>query len=174
MEKVIKIDGREVKFKASAATIRLYRQNTGRDMLLDINKLQESAGSGNGLSAEALNLFEDIAYTMAKQADDSIPDSADEWLDSFEMFSIYLVLPQIIELWRLNELTTTTPKKKRKGVTDRPLTTGLILLRCTQMGLSMSDLDLLDMGMVYDMLNELENDSAEYDIVATQADFDRF
>lgn len=59
-------------------------------------------------------------------------------------------------------------------MTDRPLTTGLILLRCTQMGLSMSDLDLLDMGMVYDMLNELENDSAEYDIVATQADFDRF
>lgn len=115
MEKVIKIDGREVKFKASAATIRLYRQNTGRDMLLDINKLQESAGSGNGLSAEALNLFEDIAYTMAKQADDSIPDSADEWLDSFEMFSIYLVLPQIIELWRLNELTTTTPKKKEKA-----------------------------------------------------------
>ena len=115
MEKVIKIDGREVKFKASAATIRLYRQNTGRDMLLDINKLQESAGSGNGLSAEALNLFEDIAYTMAKQADDSIPDSADEWLDDFEMFSIYLVLPQIIELWRLNELTTTTPKKKEKA-----------------------------------------------------------
>lgn len=115
MEKIIKIDGREVKFKASAATIRLYRQNTGRDMLLDINKLQESAGSGNGLSAEALNLFEDIAYTMAKQADDSIPDSADEWLDSFEMFSIYLVLPQIIELWRLNELTTTTPKKKEKA-----------------------------------------------------------
>lgn len=115
MEKVIKIDGREVKFKASAATIRLYRQNTGRDMLLDINKLQESAGSGNGLSAEALNLFEDIAYTMAKQADDSIPDSADEWLDDFEMFSIYLVLPQIIELWRLNELTTTTPKKKDKA-----------------------------------------------------------
>lgn len=115
MEKVIKIDGREVKFKASAATIRLYRQNTGRDMLLDINKLQESAGSGVGLSAEALNLFEDIAYTMAKQADDSIPDSADEWLDSFEMFSIYLVLPQIIELWRLNELTTTTPKKKVKA-----------------------------------------------------------
>lgn len=38
----------------------------------------------------------------------------------------------------------------------------------------MSDLDLLDMGMVYDMMNEMENDSAEYDVVATQADFDRF
>ena len=42
----------------------------------------------------------------------TIPDTADEWLDSFEMFSIYTVLPQIIELWRLNEMTTSQPKKK--------------------------------------------------------------
>ena len=112
MEKTINIDGRDVKFKATAATIRMYRQLTGRDLLIDMQKLQSSAGSGNGLSSEALNLFEDIAYVMARQADDTIPDSADEWLDSFEMFSIYTVLPQIIELWRLNEMTTSQPKKK--------------------------------------------------------------
>lgn len=115
MEKTIKIDGREVKFKATAATIRLYRQHTGRDLLVDMQTLQKSTGSGDGLSAEALTLFENIAYTMAKQADDSIPDSADEWLDEFEMFSIYVVLPQIVELWRLNELTTSESKKKVKA-----------------------------------------------------------
>lgn len=42
----------------------------------------------------------------------------------------------------------------------------------------MSDLELLDMGMVYDMMIENANDSAEdaYDTVrqATQADFDNF
>ena len=42
----------------------------------------------------------------------------------------------------------------------------------------MSDLELLDMGMIYDMLIENANDNAEdaYDTVrmATQADFDRF
>lgn len=65
-------------------------------------------------------------------------------------------------------------QKKSKGVSERPLTTGLFLLRCTQMGLSMSDLELLDVGMVYDMLVEHGNDDAEYDTVATQADFDRF
>lgn len=58
------------------------------------------------------------------------------------------------------------------------MTTGLFLLRCRQLGLSMSDLDLLDMGMVYDMFIEQENDEAKdaYDNVrnATQADFDRF
>ena len=61
---------------------------------------------------------------------------------------------------------------------DREITTGLVLLRCCQMGLSMSDLDYLDMGMVYDMLIEKANDDAgdAYDTVreATQADFDRF
>ncbi len=112
MEKTIKIDGRDVKFKATAATIRTYRQLTGRDLLIDMQKLQSSAGSGNGLSSEALNLFDYIAYVMARQADDTIPAQADEWLDSFEMFSIYTVLPQIIELWRLNEMTTSQPKKK--------------------------------------------------------------
>lgn len=39
----------------------------------------------------------------------------------------------------------------------------------------MSDLDLLDMGMVYDILTEKGNDSYEGWLqVATQDDFDRF
>ena len=69
--------------------------------------------------------------------------------------------------------------EKKTGVTtDREITTGLFLLRCCQVGLSMSDLDELDMGMIYDILIENANDAAEdaYDKVrdATQADFDRF
>lgn len=64
-------------------------------------------------------------------------------------------------------------------MTERPLTTGLFLLRCTQeLGLSIADLDYLTVGMVYDMLTEYVNDTAEdaYDTVrmATQADFDNF
>lgn len=67
-----------------------------------------------------------------------------------------------------------TAQKKSNGVSERPLTTGLFLLRCSQVGLSMSDLDLLDVGMVYDILVEHGNDNAEWDIIATQADFDKF
>ena len=47
----------------------------------------------------SLEMFENIAYTMAKHADPSIPDSPEEWLDEFSTFSIYQVLPKIIELW---------------------------------------------------------------------------
>ena len=63
------------------------------------------------------------------------------------------------------------------------MTTPLFLLRCVQIGLSLSELDLLTMGdldfltigLVNDMFTEKEND--EYDgwhEVAGQADFDAF
>ena len=38
------------------------------------------------------------------------------------------------------------------------MTTALFLLRAAQMGLSMSDLDLLTIGMVWDMMTEAAND----------------
>ena len=56
------------------------------------------------------------------------------------------------------------------------MTTGLFLLRCAQVGLSMADLDLLTVGMVYDMFIELSNDDCNdaYSRTATQSDFDAF
>lgn len=38
----------------------------------------------------------------------------------------------------------------------------------------MSDLDLLDVGMVFDLMIENANDGEEWAQVATQADFDNF
>lgn len=65
-------------------------------------------------------------------------------------------------------------KKKLSGATERPFTTGLFLLRCLQVGLRVSDLDDIDAGMVLDLLIEQENDTQEWDVLATQEDFDRF
>ncbi len=59
----------------------------------------------------SLEMFENIAYIMAKHADASVPDTPEEWLDGFGTFSIYQVLPQIIELWGLNVQTDVTSKK---------------------------------------------------------------
>lgn len=64
--------------------------------------------------------------------------------------------------------------KKKVNQTTRAMTTPLFLLRCTQLGLSVSDLDRLDMGIVLDMLTESVNDNYDYPIKATQKDFDRF
>lgn len=112
MEKTIRIDEKDVKFKATASTIRKYREAFGRDLLMDFQKLQNEAGSGETLTVDTLTIFENLAYTMAKQADESIPDTPDEWLDEFNMFSIYVVLPQIVELWQLSKLPLSTSKKK--------------------------------------------------------------
>ena len=114
--KSIEIDGRQVKFKASAALPRVYRLKFGRDIFEDISKLQTATDGGSpeasALSPEVLNLFEDVAYTMAKHADENVPDTVEDWLDGFDVFSIYFILPQIVDLWRLNEKTTVAPKKK--------------------------------------------------------------
>lgn len=54
------------------------------------------------------------------------------------------------------------------------MTTALFLLRCAELGLSMSDLEDLDVGMINDMFTEKANDSYEWKQIATQDDFDRF
>lgn len=59
-------------------------------------------------------------------------------------------------------------------MTERPYTTGVYMLRCTELGLRPSDLAVLEYGAVVDMLIERGNDNEEYDYKATQADFDKF
>ncbi|MCH4007663.1 MAG: hypothetical protein LKG42_03325 [Eubacterium sp.] len=54
------------------------------------------------------------------------------------------------------------------------MTTPLFLLRCTEIGISIRDLDLLSIGLVLDIWTEKANDSVKYRRVATQEDFDRF
>lgn len=112
MEKTIGIDGRDVKFKTSAATPRIYRMLFGRDLIVDYQKILDDAGKGGELAPESLTNFENFAYVMARQADPSVPDTPDEWLDGFGMFSIYNVLPQLVELWSQANATTSDSKKK--------------------------------------------------------------
>ena len=95
-----------------------------------------------------------------------------EWLDGGNTFSIYQVLPQLIELWGLNVKTDVEAKKLRQ--TDREMTTPLFLLRCVQLGLSMADFELLSIGPINDMYAESRNDDCRYAQLATQEDFDRF
>ena len=66
-------------------------------------------------------------------------------------------------------------RKKRVRPTDREQNTATYLLRCVQLGLSISDLELLEIGMVSDMLTEAQNDDWKgWREKATQADFDNF
>lgn len=117
MDKEVLIGGKTVKFRATARTPRLYRGIIGRDMIQDMNKLMKAyerkKNDEDELDIIDLQIFEDVAYIMARHANPDMPEkSADEWLDTFDMFSIYEVLPHILELWAINTKQTSTPKKK--------------------------------------------------------------
>lgn len=116
MKQNIEIDGKQVSFRASAAIPRIYRMKFHRDIYKDLKSLEKSIGNGNEESSDldmfSLEMFENIAYIMAKHADPAIPDTPEDWLDEFNTFSIYQVLPQLIQLWGLNTQTDVDSKKK--------------------------------------------------------------
>ena len=115
MTKKIEIDGKQVPFRASAAIPRIYRMKFHRDIYTDLSALEKSIGSGDeetsNLDLFSLEMFENIAFIMAKHADPAIPDTPEEWLDEFNTISIYQVLPKLIELWGLNVKTDVEAKK---------------------------------------------------------------
>ena len=92
IRKDIEIDGQMVAFKASAAIPRIYRLKFQRDIYKDLAVLEKSIGDGkeesSNLDMFSLEMFENIAFIMAKHADPSIPDTPEEWLDNFNTFSI--------------------------------------------------------------------------------------
>lgn len=116
----IAIDGQDVAFKASAAIPRIYRLRFQRDIYKDIAQLEksidESDPEASNLDTFSLEMFENIAYIMAKHADANIPDTVEDWLDQFNTFSIYQVLPELIELWGLNIKTDAEAKKNFEKV----------------------------------------------------------
>lgn len=120
MEKTITIGTQEVKFKATAATPVHYRNMFHRDMMIDMQQLITEDKSvkeddGKHFSINSLEIFENISYIMARSGAENSPDfpeSPVEWLDGFDMFNIYEVLPTIVELWGINQKTLSKRKKK--------------------------------------------------------------
>ena len=124
IKKNIVIDGKEVPFKASAAVPRLYRLKFGRDIYKDFASLQTNVededAEKSDLDIESLEVFENIAFVMAKHADpDNVPENPDDFLEQFNTFSIYEILPQLIELWGLNTATQIDSKKNIARLTAR-------------------------------------------------------
>ncbi|MBR1530244.1 MAG: hypothetical protein IJ642_13240 [Oscillospiraceae bacterium] len=144
----IKIDELEVPFRASASVPRLYRAKFRRDIFKDLimlrtamkdsidknaEKAEESQADENpekseetseilfsSLSIENLEMFENIAFIMAKHADpDNVPDNPEEWLDQFSTFSIYTVFPKLLELWNLNTEQQAEAKKNIAQLTEK-------------------------------------------------------
>ena len=131
IQKNIVVDGIDVPFKASAAIPRLYRLKFRRDIYQDLNALQKAMQQQNeqnhddqnpaasSLDIVSLELFENIAYIMAKHADQPFRLRRTNGWNSFNTFSIYDILPQLIDLWGLNVETQVASKKNIDRLTDR-------------------------------------------------------
>lgn len=133
MRKTITISGTECNFKSSAAIPRMYRLKFGRDIFVDMQKLKrdvdineriqaekkkqaENAGidffEESTIPIESLEMFENIAFLMHKHGDPEQPSDINEWLEQFDTFSIYEVLPEILEMWNLENKQMSAPKKE--------------------------------------------------------------
>lgn len=127
MERAVNIGGKEMRMRASALIPRLYRFKFGRDAISDMMSLKKAFDKAAALPAGAteeereaaqfsvldLTIFENMAWIMLKHAGEDVGESPEEWLDSIEgVFSIYEFLPDIMDLWALNQATTSTSRKK--------------------------------------------------------------
>ncbi len=79
------------------------------------SKLEKSfkanAETGDEFAIDDLEIFENLAYIMAYHADNSIPQDINEWLDQFEIFSIYEIMPDLLAMWSDNVQTDVAAKK---------------------------------------------------------------
>ena len=85
-------------FRSSATIPRLYRAKFKRNIFEDLSK-PEKFYKGKTENGEELQI--------------------EDWLDQFDMFSIYEVLPQILELWGENLVTDVTSKKRLAEVSGK-------------------------------------------------------
>lgn len=123
IKREIEVCGKLVPFRSSATIPRLYRAKFKRDIFKDLARLEKSfkanSEEGESFAIDDLEIFENVAYVMAYHADSSIPASIDEWLDQFEMFSIYEIMPQLLELWGDNVVTDVAAKKALAEVSGK-------------------------------------------------------
>ena len=54
------------------------------------------------------------------------------------------------------------------------MTTPLLLLRAVQLGVHISEMDLLTIGTINDMYTEMQRDEEPHDQIASQDDMDKF
>lgn len=109
--KTITIDGKDVALKCTGATSILYRREFGKDLFIEFNKYANSAQDGE-IPEGALDMLEEAAYIMAKQANPNEKRDFIAWLDQFNMMALIQDIAQIAEIIVEDRKTIDEPKKK--------------------------------------------------------------
>lgn len=125
MEKTIEIDGQNVRFKSTGATVLRYKNQFGSDFFADLIDMLPAAALAEKKGESELGLediqnidFEllfNIVWVLAKTADKDIPEPI-VWLDSFDVFPIIDVFTEVQDLL----LSSINVKKKKEQVAKPP------------------------------------------------------
>ena len=111
------IDGKQIKFKSTGATPMRFKAQFGKDFFKEILKLLPLAKMADqkpeefdvkNLEILDFEVFYQIAWTMAKTANNTIPEPV-EWLEEFDEFPLVEIIPELQELM-LSAFQTTKKK----------------------------------------------------------------
>lgn len=108
MEKIISIDGKDLRMVANGATPLIYRTVFGRDVFEDLQNTIE------GERIKDMSAIERLSYVLGRQGE-SIPkdQSLEEWLGGIDdPMALIMAAGDIMTLWAGNRKTTSSPKKK--------------------------------------------------------------
>lgn len=110
MEKTISLNGKDHKFRITAATTFLYRQYFNKDLLREFQKISKT--KKGEIPDSAMETMAEVAFIAAKQADKDVANDLLEWMDQFDIMDFYqMVIPAVFELWQSTNKTTVFPKK---------------------------------------------------------------
>ena len=111
MKRTINIGGQDLVIESNALLPRLYRKEFGRDLMMDMRKLSERyQADPDNIDTEVL---ENVTWLMLKAGGNDVGSSVEEWLGGLDdILTVYMAMPEVVDLWVGSQKTTSKPKKK--------------------------------------------------------------
>ena len=110
MEKIIKIDGKDVPLKATAMNMVVYRSQFNKDIMEVAGAIVKAGSTQDFAQLDSLGVAR-VVWTMAKTADKDLPPF-EKWFEGIEQFPVLDILGDCMELIMANLTSTTTIKPK--------------------------------------------------------------
>ena len=155
MDKIVEVSGKEVKFRSVATLPKIYKMYFRRDFFNDLDLLQDYKYVMDCVNDKAeINIFENVAWSMAKLADSSLPN-LERWKESFEDFTIKDIIKDIQDILSDSIVATEKKTNNKKGTSNGKKTnTEMFLVLCKDCGLQNDDLETMTLGMALDFIDE--------------------
>lgn len=111
MEKVVTIEGKKFGLKASAGTVRHYRDMFHRDFIVDMGNIEKEILENKTMNPDTSLIAENAIWLMAREYNPELPD-IEEWLDQFSPYFTFVAIVSVIEMWHENVAQMNKSKKK--------------------------------------------------------------